>query len=97
MAENKRPIIAPDRPKHINFATIKKHGPISKNNSRMQSPMASDRNYNASEGIETGDRLPVLVDTARMQLISPPPEEMLRKTPVYTLLLFCVIRLIMLF
>lgn len=88
MAENKRPLsITIDSPtKHINFATIKKQRTISKNNNLLQSPMVSNRNYNASGGVDTGpDRLSVLVDTARMQLISPPPEEMLRKTSVYTL------------
>jgi len=44
--------------------------------------MVDDRNYSA-------DRLSISVDTARMQLISPPPEEMLRKL-VYTSPLFWV-------
>lgn len=84
MAENKQPLITVDTPpRHINFATLKKQGTISKNNNKMlQSPMVGDRIYNAGGG---EDRLLVVVDTARMQLISPPPEEMLRKTPVYTL------------
>lgn len=93
MAENKRPSIMVDSPpRHINFATIKKQRTISKNHNKvLQSPMAGDRNYNAG-GVDPGnDRLSVVVDTARMQLISPPPEEMLRKN-VYTFLLFCIRR-----
>ena len=84
MAENKQPLITVDTtPRHINFATLDKQRTISKNNNKMlQSPMVGDRIYNAGGG---EDRLLVVVDTARMQLISPPPEEMLRKTPVYTL------------
>jgi hypothetical protein len=39
-----------------------------------------------SNNTSGGDRLTVLVDTARMQLISPPPEEMLR---VYTFFVLC--------
>ena len=74
MAENKRPLIKVDNPpKYINLATIEKQRSNRK-------PMASN---NTSEGVDAVARLSVLVDTARMQLISPPPEEMLR---VYT---FC--------
>ena len=78
MAENKRPLIAIDSPpKYIDFATIKKN---KKNGNKVsQSPMAGDKNYNAG-GVD--DRLSVLVDTARMQLISPPPEEVLRKRKI---------------
>ena len=77
MAENKRPLITVENPlKHINLATIKKKRVDGK-------PMSSD---NTSGGVGA-DRLSVLVDTARMQLISPPPEEMLR---VYTF--FSVLR-----
>ena len=41
---------------------------------------------NTSGGMDA-DRLSVLVDTTRMQLISPPPEEMLRVYTVYSVLL----------
>jgi len=87
MAENERPLNVVDSPpKHIHYSTIKNQRTTVKNNNKMyKSPMVGDRNYNAG-GVATGDdRLPRLVDTTRMQLISPPPEEMLRKTPVYTL------------
>ena len=88
MAENKRPLIAVDNPSHINFATIKDRT-VSRNNNK--SPMASDRHYNAGGRIDAGaDHLSVLVDTARMQLISPPPEEILRKNQV-RIFLFCFI------
>lgn len=82
MAENERLVDSP--PRHIDFSIIKKRTITKNNNNMLKSPMAGDRNYNAG-GVATGDRLSVLVDTARMQLISPPPEEMLRKNPVYTL------------
>jgi hypothetical protein len=76
MAENKRPLITVDTnpPRHINFATIEKKR-------IKRKPMASNNTSGMDE-----DRLSVFVDTARMQLISPPPEEMLR---VYTFF-FCV-------
>jgi hypothetical protein len=77
MAENKRPLITVDSPpRHINLATIKKQ--------RISKPMASN---NTPGGVESAaERLSVFVDTTRMQLISPPPEEMLR---VYILFILC--------
>ncbi|KAF8817055.1 hypothetical protein BYT27DRAFT_6941902 [Phlegmacium glaucopus] len=81
MAENKRPLNVVDSPpKYINFSTTKKQRIIAKNNNKiLQSPMVGDRNYNAGGVATKDDCLSVLVDPARMQLISPPPEEMLRK------------------
>ena len=82
MAENKRPLITVDNPPmHINLATIKKK----RNDGKS---MACNK---TSGGIDAGtDRLSVLVDTTRMQLISPPPEEMLR---VYSFFPGSVLRL----
>lgn len=75
MAENKRPLITVDSPpRHINLATIKKKRVNDK-------PMSSSNTSDAG-----ADRLSVLVDTARMQLISPPPEEMLRVYTFYSVL-----------
>ena len=67
MAENKRPLFAVDEPpRHIDLATINKRRSNSKPTA-SNNPTAMDL-----------DRLSVMVDTTRMQLISPPPEEMLR-------------------
>lgn len=67
MAENKKPLVAIDNPpRHINLATINKQ--------RINGKSIASNKTSAMDV----DRLSVLVDTTRMQLISPPPEEMLR-------------------
>ncbi|KAF8156696.1 hypothetical protein B0H34DRAFT_710207 [Crassisporium funariophilum] len=82
MAENKRPFASVDNPettKHVNLAALHKHKEDRHRRKGTPVAMATDRNYNAHGEDQYRDRLGVMVDTARMQLISPPPEEMLRR------------------
>lgn len=78
MAENRSPPPSNDIPK-LNLATLTSSSKKPRSRSVPgivePKPMAGDRIFNVGEGSNEG--LGVDVDTTRMQLISPPPEEML--------------------
>ena len=67
MAENQRPQVPVSNSPRVDLAEVRKDR-IQKGLSQVsQSPMATDRNYNVDK---------------RVQLISPPPEETLRRVSV---------------
>jgi hypothetical protein len=67
MAENQRPQAPVSNSPRIDLATVSKDRMQKRLSQAPQSPMATDRNYNVDK---------------RVQLISPPPEETLRRVSV---------------